>query len=772
MAFRFYIPVYALTLLFSAALIFSVQPMFSKMILPLLGGTPQVWNTAMLFFQLCLLGGYAYAHGTSRFLNIRVQAILHLVLLSIFVVVLPFAIPEGWTPPVDSDPTLWQLSLMAITVGGPFFVLAGSAPMLQRWFSATDHPDADNPYFLYGASNLGSMTALLAYPVLIEPFMDLSSQTHSWMLGYFGLIGLTVISALLVWRSVPAKNTNPHANENTADSVAWSMRGRWLLLAFIPSSLMLGVTTLITTDIASVPLLWILPLAIYVGTFILVFARKPLFSESGITSLFEIVLILMVAQMISMYFQKMPPVFLIGLHLTVFFIATMACHTMLAKSRPPAAHLTEFYLLMSLGGALGGIFNAIIAPQFFIIPIEYGLVLGLCVFVRYISDPEQALAPSLKRLAQNFKDHGADVIFTLKGLAPIAIIVSGVFAFGVPHRVIFVSTAVIMTISLLLLSKDRWVFGLAMAFILTLFPLGFYWGQHNFTEIFHRDRNFFGVIKVVNTTNEERILLHGTTNHGAQALEERFRLTPLSYYSHESPVNDLFAYYDKRNGAQNVGILGLGIGVTACFSKEQRHFDFFEIDAEIVEIAENPAYFTYLSDCGSPYDIILGDARLTIADKPEASYDVIIADAFSSDNIPVHLVTKEALELYLSKLKDDGVLLMNISNNYLDLEPVIAATAQEIGITSLARISNGGMLEDSKIEYYPAHFIVLTNSKGLMNHLRTKNWTEGMFRTGVKPWTDQFSNIISVLGNDIANKRFKSVNAKEKEKENESPKEK
>ncbi len=761
MTFRLYTPVYALTLLFSAALIFSVQPMFSKMVLPLLGGTPQVWNTAMLFFQLCLLGGYAYAHGTTRFLSIRVQAILHLVLLAIFILVLPFAIPEDWVPPVDKDPTLWQLSLMAITVGGPFFVLAGSAPMLQRWFSATDHPDADNPYFLYGASNLGSMTSLLAYPVLIEPFMTLSLQAHSWMLGYFALIGFTVLSALLVWKSVPPlKQMAGAIAKNDDHAVTWHMRGRWVLLAFIPSSLMLGVTTFITTDIASVPLLWILPLAIYVGTFILVFARKPLLSEKLITTIFEFIIIVMIVQMVGMYNEKINPALLITLHLSVFFFAALLCHTLLAKSRPPTSHLTEFYLLMSFGGALGGVFNALIAPKFFITPIEYGLILGICVFVRYIDDPAQYFKPSLNKLTESFRNNGLNTVFTLKGMSVVTIIIASIFAFGIPSKTIFMSAAVLILISLLLLSLNRWLFGAAAVFTLALFPLGFHWGQHNFTDIIHRDRNFFGVIKVANTTNHERILLHGTTNHGAQALEDKFRLTPLSYYSHESPINDLFSYYDKKRGKQEVGIIGLGIGVTACFSKDKRHFDFYEIDAEIAEIAQNPDYFTYLSECGSPYDIILGDGRLTIVDKPEKHYDVILADAFSSDNVPIHIITKEALEMYLSKLKDGGALILNVSNNYIDLEPVVAATAQDIGIASLARISNGGTLEGSNIKYYPAHFIVLSKSKALMNHLRAQNWTEGMLRDGVKPWTDQYSNIVSVLGNKIAVKRYRAGQAK------------
>ena len=334
-------------------------------------------------------------------------------------------------------------------------------------------------------------------------------------------------------------------------------------------------------------------------------------------------------------------------------------------------------------------------------------------------------------------------------------IIVTVFAFGIPNEKFFMGSAAVLAITLFILSKDRWLFGTMVAFVLALFPLGFYWGQHSFTDIVHRDRNFFGVIKVVDTTNNERVLLHGTTNHGAQALVEEYRLTPLSYYSHKSPINDVFSYYNKKPGEQTVAILGLGIGVTACFSKEGRHFDFFEIDAEIAEIAKNEAYFTYLSECGSPYDIILGDGRLTVANKPDKHYDILVADAFSSDNVPIHIMTQEALALYLSKIKDDGAVIMNISNNYIDLEPVVAKTAKALGLTAIAKVSNGGEIEGTDIEFYPAHFIILSRNEDLLKKLRTQEWTDGMFRDGVKAWSDQYSNIVSVLGNKIAIKRFK-----------------
>lgn len=749
---RFYTPVYALTLLLSAALLFSVQPMFSKMILPLLGGTPQVWNTAMLFFQLCLLGGYAYAHGTSRFLGVRTQAVLHLVLLGVFAFALPFAIPAGWHPPVDKDPTLWQLSLMAATVGGPFFVLAGSAPMLQRWFSVSGHPNADNPYFLYGASNLGSMTALLAYPVLIEPLLPLPQQADDWAWGYFALAGMTALAGLLIWNS--GRGEKAALASGTAEVITWKRRGYWLILSFIPSSLMLGVTTFLTTDIASVPLLWILPLAIYVGTFILVFARRPLLSKKLVTTGFEIFLIIMIAQTILYSATSAPPFPTIALHITMFFFAAMLCHTILAQDRPHATRLTEFYLIMSIGGALGGFFNAIVAPQTFVIPLEYVIILVLAAFIRRAGDPRQSFREAWSAVGAFIRSRSLDALFSLPVIMAAMALAATVFAFGLGSKPVLYACATLVVAGLFLIRDKRWLFALTACFVLTLFPPGFYWGQHGFTKIVHMDRNFFGVIRVVETNKGERTLIHGTTSHGAQALDEKHHLTPLSYYSHKSPINDVFAYWNTKEGPQEIGAVGLGIGVTACFSKKGRHFDFFEIDSDIAAIAQDKRYFTYLSNCGSPYDIIMGDGRLTIQGIPDSHYDVIVLDAFSSDNIPIHLMTEEAFSLYLRKLKPEGTIVVNVSNNYLDLEPVISRVAEKLGVKALGYMTNGGKIEDTELTYNPAHFVALTRSPEAAAWLESRGWSAGMFREGVKSWSDQYSNIISVLGNKTVIRRF------------------
>ena len=744
---KFYTPVFSLTLLLSAALLFSVQPMFSKMILPLLGGTPQVWNTAMLFFQVMLLGGYAYAHGTTQFLGIRSQAILHIVLLLLFFGVLPFAIPEGWIPPNDKDPTLWQLSLMLMTVGGPFFVLAASAPMLQRWFTNTDHPDAKDPYFLYGASNLGSMAALLAYPTVIEPMLTLNRQADVWTGGYVLLIVLALICAVLIWTHSTKKVVNEKAAKDT--HITWGLRGKWVLLALIPSSLMLGVTTYITTDIGAVPLLWIMPLALYVGTFIIAFSRKPIISKQHVTFIHGILMVALIVQLMTGIAGTVA-IALIGFHLLLFFFAALSCHMELTACRPSARHLTEFYLLMSLGGAIGGILNAIIAPNYLVIPLEYAMALAASCFLRNASSKE----PFRKK-------------FTSESGFALIIITFTLMAFNIEQTLFpFIHGALVFAVVMCApaIINKRWVFAITIAACLFLYPPGYTWGRFLAEDVIHFNRNFFGASRVVDSKLGQRTLIHGTTNHGTQATIEKYRLTPLSYYGPNSVFQDAFSYLDKNSGPQEVAVAGLGIGVTACYKKRGRHFDFFEIDKDIADIAENTEFFTFLSDCGSPYDITLGDARLTLKDKPDAHYDMIVVDVFSSDNIPIHLLTIEAIEMYLTKLKPSGVLFFHISNNYLDLEPVLSEAAEYLKIPAYAKFSMDGTIKGTSLGYYQAHGVVLTKSREAEKILKLKQWSVLKKREGVHLWTDQYSNIVRVFGNQIGHERMKESYKAQKNK--------
>jgi hypothetical protein len=738
---RLFVPVYSVTLLLSSFLLFLIQPLFGKMILPLLGGSPAIWNTAMVFFQAMLLAGYAYAHLLTR-LPMKTQAVLHLILLLVCSVVLPIAVPEGWEPPVTNDPTWWQLMMMTVAVGGPFFVLAASAPMLQHWFSRTGHPDSENPYFLYAASNFGSMSALIAYPFLIEPLMTLHHQSLMWSLGYGALMFMIVMTAWISRHTAgAARHSQPEAAPANDNSITPMRIVQWLLLAFVPSSLMLGITSYMTTDLASVPLLWIVPLALYVSTFIIAFARVSPVRLNTVLLMQGFLFCLTIALFSSgLVVNK---IFLILLHLTLFFTTALFCHMQLAILRPEARHLTVFYLIMSTGGVLGGIFNALIAPQIFIVPYEYAIVLGLAAFLRYQTDPRKSWIQLRHTLKTWIKTPSLNT-FISSGLFPVMLIAIAVVLLYTRALPLQIGGAAAIFMYLLLLSRHRWIFALTAATILMLHP-GFVWKFQD-SETIAIERNFFGVLRVARS-HEDQIMyfIHGTTLHGSQPLPEEYRLTPISYYYKTSGAGDLFSVLDSRPEPQHIAVLGLGIGSIICYSRPDRHFTFFEIDPDVVKIAENRDYFTYLSDCGSPYDVVLGDARLKMAKQPDNEYDMIFLDTFSSDNIPIHIITREAISLYIKKLKPNGLIFINISNRYLDLEPVVAAITDDLGLYALFKRPAPGYIPGTNIRYTGAYYaLVAPDWKTLEPFEKFDKWF-AIKDPKAKPWSDDYSNLVSAI---------------------------
>lgn len=722
---------YAITLILSAFLLFSVQPLFARMILPLLGGAPAVWNTAMVFFQAALLAGYAYAHGTSRFLSIRKQAGLHLVLLCAFALFLPILLPVGLVPPASSNPALWQLGVMAGAVGAPFFIVAASAPMFQRWFSASDHKDAANPYFLYAASNIGSMGALLSYPLIIEPMMTLHQQSYSWAWGYGGLIVMTLICALTVWRS-HASTASPTIQ--TTQSSPWSKKIIWMVLAFIPSSLMLGVTTLITTDIASVPLLWVVPLALYLATFIIVFARKPLVSTKTCVTLFTLAMLALVFVNSAMIFEK--TVGLFAAHLAVFFFASLLCHKKLADMRPDASELTAFYMYMSLGGVLGGMFNALLAPVLFTVPLEYTLILCAALMVRALALEPASRVFQTPHIMHFVKSPGLWLGMLTLLMVPVA----------AKHNAttLWLTFAALTMVSLYSLRHRPLGFAVFAAVMLLLFSPILAASRGSTLLI---ERNFFGVMRVADDSKGARAFFHGTTLHGAQPKSPKHRLIPITYYSPQGPLGDVFKVLDTQPGQQKIGVIGLGVGTLACYAHKGRSFDFYEIDPAVVKVAEDKSLFTYLSDCGSPYKTIIGDGRLTLNIAPDASYDVLIVDAFSSDNIPMHLLTLEAFQMYMSKVKANGMIVFNISNRFINLEHQLAALSKETGVPVLVKRKTGDLIApDSKIKYTGAMYAVMTpNPDTIMDLMKDGTWANAPLKPGYRLWTDDYANIISSL---------------------------
>jgi hypothetical protein len=731
---------YAVTLLLSAALLFVVQPLFAKMVLPLLGGTPNVWNTCMVFYQAVLLAGYVYAHLTIRWLGPRRQAALHLAVLCLPWLVLPFGLSAAWSPPADSNPTVWLLSLLAIAVGLPFFVVSASAPMLQAWFAASGHRAGKDPYFLYAASNLGSLGALLAYPILIEPHLRLAAQSWAWTAAFGLLVGLTALCAVALWCSRPGGPASPLLDETPADGpdrdrghhgITLGMRLRWIALALAPSSLLLGVTTHISTDIAAVPLLWIIPLALYLLTFVLVFARRPPLPHRWMLRIQALAVLALAAcyhlSARSMLWN------MVGLHLAAFFFTAMVCHGELAASRPAARHLTEFYLWMSLGGMLGGLFNAIVAPLVFPLVVEYPLMLVLACMLR----------PGAWSAPHDRSQRWLDVGFPAALLAIVA-----VMAVILDRRHAELSVyegATVLALSGLLVwgfARRPLRFGLGVGVLLIVSWLLVHPDRPVFVE-----RNFFGVEMVkFDPANDAYMLMHGTTNHGMQYCAPEKRELPLTYYGRESPIGQVIRAMQKKHSLGEMAVIGLGTGTLAAYGKSGQRITFYEINPVVVRLAEDPRWFSYLADARArrvDVEVKLGDARLTLATAPSRRYDLLVLDAFSSDAIPMHLLTREALRLYLDKLADGGILALHITNRYLDLAPIVARLAQDAGLDCRDRSHDAS----NAPEDYASHWVMVSRRAKLLKELTADDeWNDTRPRPRTPLWTDDFSNILSALG--------------------------
>jgi len=731
-------PLFALTLFLSAFLLFSVQPMIGKALLPLMGGSPSVWNTAMVFFQLLLLAGYLYAFMLSKLKSLKMQGAIH---AGVVILAAAISLPLefiGADHVSLASPVSWQLAAMTVMIGAPFFVLAASAPLLQRWFSLSPDKQASSPYSLYVASNAGSLLALLAYPVLVERFFRLGEQAVGWTAGYGFLallVGLAFIACGFLNRSAKPDIIVPDAAP--AEALTWKQRCLWMFLAFVPSSLMLGFTTYVTTDVASLPLLWVIPLALYLITFMIAFANKPLISirvTRGIHAFFILCLLWLIMAGVT---TTRSPIMI--LHAFLFFFTALLCHQELARTKPSPARLTEFYLFMSIGGALGGMFNSLLAPLIFKLPYEYLIAIVLGVFARRITEPNTRIQDAIRRAADmlsiNSKISATDFLF-FPGL-----IILGAFTAVSNSLAVNVLLAGMVVILAFNLHDRRWAFALTISIIILCKPL-IPWDS--WKDKLLVDRNFYGV-HFVQDAEGMRMLKHGTTVHGAQARDTRFETIPITYYYMDSGIEDALTILDTYDGPQKIAALGLGAGSISCFFKGQRHFDFYEIDPDIVAIAENPDYFTYLSKCHSKYQIILGDARQEIAKAPDHSYDLIFVDVFSSDNIPLHILTKEAVALYKQKLKPNGMIVFHTSNRFFALEPEVAAIGQAVEMDYLTKASPGGFIGDTKIQFYPTKYVVLSNNPAHLLSLAEKKWGKLPSEVNQEPWSDDYANVLRAL---------------------------
>lgn len=725
----FAIVLFAGTLFVSASLMFVLQPLFGKILLPLLGGSPAVWNTCMVFYQTILFLGYLYAHTVSTHCPKKWQLLLHIAIIVLSLFALPVALPENTTPPTDSDPTFWLCWTLFLSIGLPFFVLSTTAPLIQKWFSQIGHSSSDDPYFLYVASNTGSLIALLSYPFLLEPNIGLANQQTDWSFGYGLLCVLIAACGWQLWKSQQTNNTVT-TDSPTAEALTWQQKLHWLALALVPSSLLLGLTNFISTDIASVPLLWIIPLTVYLLSFIIVFSHWNDKLHPWMVKIQPFVLIPFLAYAFVNPADLPYWVYLI-LHVFAFFFAVMVCHGELAKSRPHTEHLTSFYLIMSFAGMLGGMFNTFVAPFVFDGIYEYPIMIVAALLLR-----PWAVSWNVKQL-----------------IIPVSLLGIGLILYASIHDLLqyfdeIALSLIALSVLVYFLRKQTLSYALTIGVIMFL-ALSLH-GLSSHT--LYQERSFFGVMAVRESilTDEQnkpetyRELYHGTTKHGAQRLPEYLAKIPLTYYSQPGPMGQLFKTFDTQNTNWNIGVVGLGAGALTCYAKPSQQWTLYEIDPLVIDIAKNTDYFTYLSRCLPNPAMRVGDARLALEKEPDQHFDLLVMDAFSSDAVPTHLLTKEALELYFKKLKPNGILAFHITNRHLALKKVLSVHAEQLHFAALIQ-------EFKAPENMPlvvdTDWVVMAKQPQTLEPLTLAmlgDWQTMPLYFGLSPWTDDFTNIVKI----------------------------
>jgi hypothetical protein len=736
------VAVYTATMFLSALLLFSVQPLFAKMVLPVLGGSPSVWAVALCFFQGALLAGYCYAHLLNRLVAPRLAGFPHLALGLLALLALPVSLPPGWHEPPLDEPYLWQLALFTSAIGLPFFAVAANAPLLQAWFAATHHPRARDPYFLYAASNLGSLIALLGYPFVFESAFGVSALSRIWTAAFILLLA-AITACFFALRAATAGAAPLPATTETSEPASaaptWSRKLGWVGLAFVPSALLTAFTVHISTDVASAPLLWVLPLSLYLLTFVLVFRERALIPMRILLVLHLAAVIVALLQLARIDYAGWLISSTTGV--AAFFMSAMVAHRTLYEARPAARYLTDFYLWMSFGGVLGGLFAALLAPKLFSEVLEYPLLLALTMACRpravsaALEDRDELIRIWLILAAGilviywgPWAAERADIGFGEWGVTPVLALMFG-----------------IVLLAFLRHPPRQLACALLMFATVVMLPSSVKQGE--------AQRSYFGVYRVMPSSDGQfNILAHGTKLHGAQRVKDSdgalvVDTTPVTYYHDKSPmwqvVGIVRTRLDGRGEKGRYGILGLGAGTLACYSDEGERWRFFEIDPIVVKIAKTPKLFSYLYYCQPDPDIVLGDGRLTLAKEPDGSFDLIIADAFSSGAPPVHLLTAEALKLYASKLRPDGVAVLHISNRYLDLDSVVGATV------ALVPDLHGLLLSDYESDGSYATInstvAVISKKKEVLEPFRSLAQARELAADGLRGWSDDHSDILGPL---------------------------
>lgn len=710
--------------------------MLGRLLLPVFGGSPAVWNTCMVFFQVLLLAGYAYAHGSLRQLGLRRQAVLHIVILVGSLFFLPKALTIA--DPASASPILEILMALALIAGVPFFVLSTNSSLTQRWYSVGDFRGSNDPFWLYAASNAGSLTALVAYPALVEPLFGLRDQLRYWAFGYVVFVVISVASIFFARRGLaaPLKDASTETDSlGPTSAVSWRRRLSWVLRAMVGSSLLLSVTMQVTSDVMSAPLLWVVPLAIYLVTFIVAFSptRQPRRRAVSLATTIGIAicLVLVIAPTIfPLWFALLAP-------LVTLYTGALLCHGDIAADRPGPAQLTDFYLWIAVGGMLGGVANSIIAPIAFKSLVEYPITL-VCLAL-LLAIPSGGERVSVAARARRLATRPAVLLMAAAiGVAAFAILTA-----RAEHRPIAAGTSLLrwqfMPVPVLaagvLLAGEPGVFAVAVI-LASAFTIA---GLHFIDPIIDQGRSFFGVSRVTESATE-RVLLHGVTVHGSQRLEPALRDVPTSYYYPNGPLGWTIAHLPA--GA-TVGLVGLGAGSLAPLASPQQTLTYFEIDPLVEQMARRD--FTYLADARAHVDVQIGDGRRLLSAMPDDHFTLLVIDAFTSDAIPTHLLTEEALRLYMRKLKPDGLLVMHISNRYADLTRVLrgwrGVTGQRVAIDQYVPSA-----AEQAMGVRPTVAVALARSAEPLAWLaQTKQWYWLDDNGPAVHWTDDHVNLLGVI---------------------------
>ena len=696
---EWFVLIFALAIFVSAFLLFQVQPLISKYILPWFGGAPGVWTTAMLFFQVILFLGYCYSHLTSRWLNLRNQTLVHAGLLAVAVLLLPIIPRETWKPAGDFEPTWRILGLLGMTVGLPYFVLSSTGPLLQAWFTRAYH--GRSPYRLYSLSNAGSLLALISYPVLIEPFLELSRQAWMWSAGFVLFVLAIAWCAVTGLRTAGERQHDvlhaaTSAGEHAEPEITLLRRLLWVVLPALASLMLLATTNHVCQDVAVVPFLWVIPLGLYLLTFVICFDHERWYHREFWVTLTAVLVFLTAGIQALDFLAGLGTVATLALYFAAMFGSCMICHGELVRLRPTVKHLTEFYLLMSAGGALGGVIVSLVAPRVFLTFYEWNLGL-LASFLLAVGGVCQTAA---ERCQQRLAASPREWFATKRS----ALVCGGI---------LIVAAGATYCIA-------DW--------------------QQPVSGAIDRARNFYGRVSVWEADKDVPADHHfsffsGKVNHGRQFAQPEKRQLPTNYYAGHTGVGETLQYAGRR-GPIRVGLVGLGVGTLATYARPGDFYRFYEINPEVTRIARK--WFYYLSDCKVPAEVVSGDARLMLDREQDEPYDVLVLDAFSGDSIPIHLLTREAFEIYLRRLKPAGYLVVHITNSYLNLAPVVQRLADQFQLRTARFVTDN----DEERLLFRTDYMVLSKNADFFATVRSRPPEP---QPDVPLWTDHYSNLFQIL---------------------------